>query len=257
MPWEGPRRWAWPPPARGLRVRRLGGRGLRRLGVGWALGAGLTAWGRRGTHAASPLPVTPGDAAGRPPHLGAPQPLSPAGRPCSSCACGTLVPGRLAWLVWPWRTERCSGQPWGDACWRPLPSAGLSCAPAPQHGHGRGPSPFSSRRAAVGLAPSQCTLPWGLQRGGPRGPRPPCPRPAFAEAPTCSRVSHLSWAAGVPVLGVHQACLAPKLLPGPAQPHPSPRRAQGGARTPQARCSPPGPRAASCALACFYGAMKI
>ena len=73
----------------------------------------------------------------------------------------------------------------------------------------------------------------------------------------CSRVSHLSWAAGGPVLGVHQACLAPKLLPCPAQPHPSPRRAQGGARTPQARCSPPGPRAASCSLACFYGAMKM
>lgn len=122
--WEGLRRWAWPPPgvasagsgstsrqtrwawppcrawppqARGLRVSRPGGRGLssgrglRRLGVGWVRAAGPTAWGRRGMQAASPLHVTPGDAAGRPPHLGAPQPLSPAGRPCSSCACGVHV----------------------------------------------------------------------------------------------------------------------------------------------------------------------
>lgn len=145
-------------------------------------------------------------------------------------------PGRLAWLVWPWRTEqsppRCSGQPWGAACWRPLPSAGLSCAPAPQRGHRRGPSPLASRRAPVGLAPSQCTLPWGLQRGRPRGPRPPCPRPAFAEAPTCSLVSHLSWAAGGPVLGIHQACLAPKLLPGPAQPPPLPTEGAGRGQNP-------------------------
>ena len=132
----------------------------------------------------------------------------------------------------------CSGQPWGAACWRPLPSAGLSRVPPPSAVTGRGLAPSPAAGPQSGPVPVYPAL--GAPAGRAAWTQAPLP------APRARGGSHVL-SGLTPELARHGSCPGrPSGLPGstvatrpgPAPPRPSPRRAQGGARSPQARCSP-------------------